>query len=342
VDAAGNESTPAIISSPVSNTAKGIATLSLAAPSNFVADGVLTEWSGIMAFRSFPSEGAHIVTNTTINGDGDLSVKTYMAVDTDYLYFAFDITDDVVDTAATNSWEKDSPDLYLGLYNWHGAPHSSYNRGSKPDYHFRFLPTKIIIDNIGSAVVPAADYHWGPKFPIGYVIEGRIAWADLAAVGNDNVFFPKQGYRIPFDLSFNDADANPPGTREGIMTWSPNNDDNSWQSPKYWLYSWIGDTWVTGINDIPSEVPLTFELKQNYPNPFNPTTTINYQLAKQSNVQLDVFNTLGQKVMSLVNERQAAGVYNVQFDARNLASGIYFYRIQAENFVKVQKMVLMK
>lgn len=343
VDAAGNESIPNAPTTPVTNTAKGIATISLDAPANFVADGNLGEWSGIMAFRSFPSEGAHIVTNTTISGDGDLSVLTYVAADANYLYFAFDITDDVVDTAATNSWEKDSPDLFIGLYNWHGAPHSGYDRGDEPDYHFRFLPTRVILDNIGGAIVPMADYHWGTKFPIGYVVEGRIAWTDLAAIGNDEVFVPKQGYRIPFDLAFNDADADPtPGTRQGIMTWSPNNDDNSWQSPKYWLYTWIGDSWITGINDLPAEVPLTFELKQNYPNPFNPSTVITYHLAKQGHVQLDVFNTLGQKVMSLVNEKQAAGIYNVQFDARSLASGIYFYRIQTENFVKVHKMVFMK
>ncbi|NIR67878.1 MAG: T9SS type A sorting domain-containing protein [Aliifodinibius sp.] len=340
VDAAGNESDPNAPTSPVTNTAKGIATMSLNAPSNFVADGDLSEWSNIMAFRSFPSEGAHIVTNTTISGDGDLSVLTYLAADADYLYFAFDITDDVVDTTAANSWEKDSPDLYLGLYDWHGAPHSGYDRGREPDYHFRFLPTIMIIDNLGAAVVPTIEYHWGTQFPIGYVVEGKISWADLASVSGDDVFVPSQGYRIPFDLSFNDADGG--GVREGIMTWSPHNDDNSWQSPKFWLHTWVGDSWITGINDIPGELPLTFELKQNYPNPFNPTTTITYHLAKQSNVRLDVFNTLGQKVETLVQEKQSAGIYNVRFDARNLATGIYFYRIQAENFVKVQKMILMK
>ncbi|RMF57828.1 MAG: T9SS C-terminal target domain-containing protein [Calditrichaeota bacterium] len=340
VDAAGNESDPSTITNPVTNTARGIATMSLNPPSNFVADGDLSEWSGIMEFRSFPSEGAHIVDNTTIDGDGDLSVMTYLAADANYLYFAFDITDDVVDTSATNTWEKDSPDLFLGLYDWHGPAHSGYDRGSEPDYHFRFLPTRAIIDNLGSAEVTTTDYYWGPKFPVGYVIEGRIAWTDLAAVGGDHVFVPAPGIRIPFDLAFNDADGG--GVRQGIMTWSPYNDDTSWQSPRYWLYTWVGDTWVTGIEDELSQHPTTFDLKQNYPNPFNPSTTITYQLAKPSNVQLDVFNTLGQKVATLVNQKQTAGTYQVQFDAHDLASGIYFYRIQASGFVKVQKMVLMK
>ncbi|RMI24673.1 MAG: T9SS C-terminal target domain-containing protein [Calditrichaeota bacterium] len=342
VDAAGNESDPASPAAPTTNTAKGIATMSLSAPMNFVADGDLSEWSGIMPFRSFPSEGAHIVTNTQIDNDDDLSVLTYLAADAEYLYFAFDVTDDVVDTSSTNTWEKDSPDLFLGLYDWHGPAHGSYLRGSEPDYHFRFLPSRVIIDNLGSATVPATDYHWGTQFPIGYVIEGRVRWADIAAIGGDDQFNPMEGYRIPFDLAFNDADGG--GVRQGIMTWSPHNEDNSWQSPTFWLFTWVGNRWIiTGIDDqVTGEVPLTFDLKQNYPNPFNPSTTITYQLARPGKVELDIFNMLGQKVKTVVNQRQSAGVYRVQFDARGLASGIYFYRLKTDQFVKIRKMVLMK
>jgi hypothetical protein len=188
--------------------------------------------------------------------------------------------------------------------------------------------------------MPSTEYFWGEQFPVGYVIEGRIKWEDIASAATpaNDIFKPRNGYRIPIDFTINDNDgttAGPNGSpREGMMTWSPYNDDTSWQSPQYWLYTWVGNSWITGINDVPGALPLTF--------PFNPSTTISYHLAKQSKVQLDVFNTLGQKVQTIVNEKQAAGFYNVQFEARNLASGIYFYRIQAESFVKVHKMVLMK
>jgi hypothetical protein len=346
VDQAGNESAPGVTASPVSNTAKGIATISLSAPSSaptgFVADGNLSDWAGIQPFELKPSLGSHIVTNTTISNDGDLSYKVYLAIDNDYLYFAFDAEDDVVDTTAVNTWEKDSPDLFLGLYN-QAKIHNSYQQDTEPDYHFRFLPNKVIIDNRSGIEIlmgQSADYFWGTKFPIGYVIEGRISLDNLATATGDAKFLPRVGYRIPFDLALNDADGG--GVRQGIMTWSPYNDDTSWQSPSYWLYTWLGNTWVTGIDRIDDAIPGSFELAQNYPNPFNPSTTISYRIPENSEVTLEIYNALGQRVGVLVQEKQVAGTYNVTFDARNLASGVYFYRLQAGNNIQVRKMLLMK
>jgi len=89
-------------------------------------------------------------------------------------------------------------------------------------------------------------------------------------------------------------------------------------------------------------IPTEFTLSQNYPNPFNPSTTINYQIATKSNVQLFVFNMLGEKVATLVNELQQPGSYQIEWDARGLSSGIYFYQIKANDFVSVKKMILMK
>lgn len=96
--------------------------------------------------------------------------------------------------------------------------------------------------------------------------------------------------------------------------------------------------------------PISFALQQNYPNPFNPSTTIAYQLASTSDVQLDVFDVLGRKVSTLVNARQAIGAYRVNFNASRLSSGVYFYRLQAtatngttgQNFVETKKMMLVK
>jgi hypothetical protein len=85
-----------------------------------------------------------------------------------------------------------------------------------------------------------------------------------------------------------------------------------------------------------------FRLEQNYPNPFNPSTGIRYQVSGTSEVRLDVFDVLGRKVSTLVNERKAAGSYQVNFNAANLASGTYFYRLQAGGFVETKKMVLIK
>lgn len=90
------------------------------------------------------------------------------------------------------------------------------------------------------------------------------------------------------------------------------------------------------------EIVYKFELGNNYPNPFNPSTTITYQLANESNVVLKVFDVLGREVAELVNEKQNAGNHKIAFNAENLSSGIYIYRMKAGNFTANQKMLLIK
>jgi len=89
-------------------------------------------------------------------------------------------------------------------------------------------------------------------------------------------------------------------------------------------------------------LPIEYILYQNYPNPFNPNTTIEYSLPKKSNVILTVYDILGNEISVLVNEQQERGLYSVRFDAPGSASGVYFYRIQADSFVQTKKMMLMK
>jgi len=80
----------------------------------------------------------------------------------------------------------------------------------------------------------------------------------------------------------------------------------------------------------------------NYPNPFNPSTVIRYQVVKPGHVLLTVYNSLGQQIAKLVDKQQESGRYEVNFNAKNLASGIYFYRITANGFTAVKKMILTK
>ena len=89
-------------------------------------------------------------------------------------------------------------------------------------------------------------------------------------------------------------------------------------------------------------IPDKFELSQNYPNPFNPSTIIRYQLPMAGHISLKVYDVLGNEVATLVNEDKPTGSYKVEFDASNLSSGIYFYKIQAENFIETKKMLLLK
>jgi hypothetical protein len=91
-----------------------------------------------------------------------------------------------------------------------------------------------------------------------------------------------------------------------------------------------------------SNIPKTFELQQNYPNPFNPSTTIKYNLPKDAYVTMKIYDIVGREIYTLVNENKQAGYYSVNFNGSNLASGIYFYRIKAGDFISVKKMLLIK
>ncbi len=99
-----------------------------------------------------------------------------------------------------------------------------------------------------------------------------------------------------------------------------------------------------GIKQISSEIPSINKLYNNYPNPFNPNTNIRYQITNKllQQVTLKVFDILGKEVATLVNEKQSSGIYEVRFDAYNLPSGIYFYKIQVGDFSQVKKMLLIK
>ena len=98
----------------------------------------------------------------------------------------------------------------------------------------------------------------------------------------------------------------------------------------------------TAIEHAAIEKPGSYKLGQNYPNPFNPVTTIKYNLPKQSNVKIAVYNMLGEKVEELINEVKSAGYNTVQWNASGFSSGLYFYRIKAGNFSAVKKCILVK
>jgi len=104
---------------------------------------------------------------------------------------------------------------------------------------------------------------------------------------------------------------------------------------------------ITDVLENNSELPIEFSLSQNYPNPFNPSTTIRYSIPNNVNreseiVSLVVYNMLGQKVATLINQNQKAGNYEVKFDAAHLNSGVYFYRLTANGFQSTKKLMLLK
>lgn len=89
-------------------------------------------------------------------------------------------------------------------------------------------------------------------------------------------------------------------------------------------------------------LPMHYKLEQNYPNPFNPSTIIKFAVPERSRVMIKVYKITGEELATLVNEEKERGWYEVKFNLPRLSSGIYFYRMQAENFVSIKKMVLLK
>ncbi len=109
---------------------------------------------------------------------------------------------------------------------------------------------------------------------------------------------------------------------------------------------WDSTTVVIATTDIKDNLientPHVYKLHYNYPNPFNPSTIIRYQLSLPSKVSLRVYDVNGNEVERLVDELKAAGIHEVNFDAKGLASGIYFYKLQAGSFVETKKMMLLR
>ncbi len=122
-----------------------------------------------------------------------------------------------------------------------------------------------------------------------------------------------------------------------------NSNKKSLLTPSSISFAVNGGIEKTAFNENDTNVDLSvYKLYPNYPNPFNPTTQINYQIPKDGYVNLTIYNMLGQKVFTLVNEQQTVGIYSVEFNASNLPSGVYVYKLQAGEFNATKKMLLTK
>jgi hypothetical protein len=112
------------------------------------------------------------------------------------------------------------------------------------------------------------------------------------------------------------------------------------KSPLLWDSATVNIS-VTDIGENHSN-PNIFKLYDNYPNPFNPSTTLRYSILEGSFTSIKIYNSLGGEVATLVNETKSAGTYNIEFNASDLSSGIYYYTLQAGSFSETKKMILMK
>jgi Secretion system C-terminal sorting domain len=167
---------------------------------------------------------------------------------------------------------------------------------------------------------------------IQYTKEGKLGsylWQFLPPSG---VLFPPT-WPLPENLAYSNTSLQTAGTDGfalGDLNWYPS-------QHQQWLASR-----TTGIKTLRTNVPSAYTLDQNYPNPFNPSTIITYSIPKEGNVELKVYNVLGEIVSNLVNKFQTPGSYEVSFNASNLSSGVYFYTLKVGNVYQVKKMMLLK
>ena len=174
-------------------------------------------------------------------------------------------------------------------------------------------------DITGYITVPAGNYTLDLTLADGTTLV-QSYWADLRTLGG--------GSAVVFASGFLNPSANQNGEAFGIFFALA--DGTVGQFPEG----------VASVENISGVTPNNYSLGQNYPNPFNPSTTINFTIPNSEFVTLKVYNILGSEVATLVNENLSAGSYRFNFDARNLASGVYLYELNAGNFREIKKMNL--
>ncbi|MDQ3193396.1 MAG: T9SS type A sorting domain-containing protein, partial [Bacteroidota bacterium] len=184
----------------------------------------------------------------------------------------------------------------------------------------------------------------------------------IAVDAGGNAYVTGRVYDIPFDVNFMTIKYDTDGVQKWKVSYDGGNNHNDDEAVVVCLDP-SGDVIVTGIGNRPATVddyatikysqsvsikqissstPEKFSLSQNYPNPFNPKTVISYRLAVGSTVSLKVYNMLGNVISVLINEYQHTGAYEVDFDAGDIPSGIYFYKLTANEFSETKKMNLIK
>ncbi len=160
-------------------------------------------------------------------------------------------------------------------------------------------------------------------------IAGGTNWSNTGFITRTEVLSPEE-----VDMSYGTSAAAYTGADRGFPV-----GDLNW-------YPELKELWEAGgtvdVEEISSVIPENYSLEQNYPNPFNPTTKIQFSVPFAGSYTLKVYNLIGQEVATLLNEEVSAGVYNINFDASELTSGVYAYTISGNNFTQTKKMILLK
>jgi hypothetical protein len=300
-----------------------------------VIDGVMTEgeWDAAdeMPLEKFEDAPDIYPPDSTLLTWLDHSASYWTMYDADYFYVCVKTEDDsLYGSEVASPWLNDNIEMFFDGGNEKAA---SYDGN---DIQWRWVWGETVESHPATGTSPG-EWVWGdnPDYP-GYVFEMRIAQAEL--VKNSVTMFDLVGdTEIGFEISNADRES-AAGTRQDVRHWWTNN-GLTWNNPQLFGTAVLGAAAINKPGDV---VATDYKLAQNYPNPFNPTTTISYALPKTEKVKLVVYNLLGDQVAQLVNSTKNAGTHTVTFNAQNLSSGVYFYRLDAGSVSLVKKMMFIK
>jgi hypothetical protein len=190
-------------------------------------------------------------------------------------------------------------------------------------------------------------YDTGPQLSIPTHLLEKNGGGAVAVVSSEGLMY--ENTTVSFYTSMISSMIQKPDAPIGLSFEEAKVTSNSWDLAMVQRFTFLGDPALSikhpaapTLVQRPSSYPESFALMQNYPNPFNPTTVITFQLPVVSNVTLKIYDMLGREVQTLINGRQEAGLHSVTFNARNLASGVYLYRLQAGSNCETKKFVLLK
>lgn len=249
----------------------------------------------------------------------------------DAIYLFVMVYDDFIEIESGASYQKDGLEIYFDGDN------------SKNDWTFdeayddNDIQLRTVFESETFEQLAESPVAFVPT-DYGYAMEAEILFSELG-------WEPELGLDFGFELQINDNDGEETYLRENMMRWY-SHDNNSWQDASLFGNAIFGptiDEMGVGVEDeMPQHVVMEYNLAQNYPNPFNPSTNIEFSLPSTSNIHLTVYDMLGKQVATLVNGVKPAGTHVVTFDGADLSSGVYFYKLETDSEVFMNKMMLVK
>ena len=295
----------------------------------------LNSISGFIRFsdNGQPATNGHVKAVKLNTSNGNIITYDSVSIQANGYYFMTGLPIDSLDIVAYPNSEHQAdfvPTYYPSSTNWMTAV--KVYSGSSPQninvaVHRNFLMTGeysvsgwvMPQTNSSSGINDAIVYIKQSTYYRGFFITNSSGVYNLARVipGDFQIVVNRMGYISPAEQSITIVNSNISNVNFAL-------------------------TPAVGIHQVSTIIPDKFNLHQNYPNPFNPVTNIKFDIQKNSFVKLKVYDIVGKEIAALVNENKSAGSYVVDFDASNLTSGVYFYRIETEAFTETKRMVILK